>query len=106
MDSRGRLTDRIVMAALGWSAGLRLEIRVSDGLIAMSADACGVFAVARQGFVRVPATARRWCRLEAGDRMMLAAYPRGGLLVVHPPSVFDAVLDDIHARALGVSRDE
>jgi hypothetical protein len=33
--------------------------------------------------------------------VLLAGYPQGALLVVHPPAALDAVVDRVHAEALG-----
>jgi hypothetical protein len=35
---------------------------------------------------------RRWCRLSAGDRLLLAADPVTGVLVGYPVPVLDALL--------------
>ena len=96
----GRIADRAIMAALGWEPGQRLEIRASRGLIAVFADAGGIFRVTTLRFLHLPVAARRWCELAEGDRVFLAAYPAGGLLVVHPPGSLDAVVDRVHAEAL------
>jgi hypothetical protein len=33
LDDRGRVADRVVMRALGWSAGRRLDIREASGVL-------------------------------------------------------------------------
>jgi hypothetical protein len=106
VDPGGRIADRAIMAALGWVAGERLDIRAAAGLIAVVADARGVFRITPHRFLHLPVAARRWCRLAAGDRVLLAAYPQTGLLVVHAPAVLDAVVNRVHAAALGGSDDE
>jgi hypothetical protein len=89
------------MTALGWVAGTRLDIRESGGLILVRANQQGVFSMTSQGHLRLPATVRQWCRLVPGDRVMLAADPAEGLLVVHPPATLDAMITQFHASALG-----
>lgn len=101
LGAGGRVADRVIMSALGWTPGSRLDIRVSRGLIAIFGDDRGVFRVSTQRFLHLPVAARRWCELSPGDRVLLAAYPEGGLLVVHPPAALDAVVDRVHADALG-----
>lgn len=96
----GRIADRAIMAALGWEPGQRLEVRASRGLIAVFADVGGIFRVTTLRFLHLPVAARRWCGLAEGDRVLLVAYPEGGLLVVHPPGSLDAVVDRVHAEAL------
>jgi hypothetical protein len=52
----------------------------------------------------VPVAARRWCDLSSGDRVLLAAYPDGGLLLVHPPAVLDQVVAHVFEAAWGGDR--
>jgi hypothetical protein len=106
LDAGGRIADRAIMTALGWAGRQRLDIRVSGGLIVVCADTRGVFRVNTQQFLHLPVAARRWCALTSGDRVLLAAYPQGGLLVVHPPAVLDAVVNRVHAEAMQDGRDE
>ncbi|WP_433305425.1 hypothetical protein ACQP2F_18030 [Actinoplanes sp. CA-030573] len=105
LDAGGRVADRVIMAALGWVPGGRLDIRVSRGLIAVFRDDRGIFRVTAQGFLRLPVAAPRWCEVSTGDRVLLAAYPEGDLLVVHPPAAREAVVDRVHAEALGAGID-
>jgi hypothetical protein len=76
-----------------------LQIRLSGGLIVVDADPSGAFAVTRQGHVRVPATIRHWCGLAPGDRLLLAANPVFGRLVVYPPASLDRVTAALDAAA-------
>jgi hypothetical protein len=106
LDARGRIADRSIMVALGWEPDERLDIRVSRGLIAVFADRRGIFRVTTQRFVHLPVAARRWCDLAAGGRVLLAAYPEGGLLLVHPPMVLDEVVARVFDAAWGADCDE
>jgi hypothetical protein len=100
VDDRGRLADRVVWRALGWTPGTRLQIRAAGGLVVVDADPGGAFAVTRQGHVRIPATIRHWYGLAAGDRLLLAADPALGQLVVYPPVALDRVTAALDAAAL------
>lgn len=100
VDDRGRLADRVVWRALGWTPGTRLQIRVAGGLVVVDADPGGAFAVTRQGHVRIPATIRHWCGLAGGDRLLLAADPTLDRLVVYPPAALDRVTAELDAAAL------
>ncbi|MFI7645198.1 AbrB/MazE/SpoVT family DNA-binding domain-containing protein [Micromonospora sp. NPDC049460] len=99
LDSRGRVADRTAMRALGWAPGRRLDIREHRGLIIVAADQQGVFAVTKEGHLRLPAVVRHWCGLTAGDRVFLAADPDASRLVVHPPAALDAMIAQAHAAA-------
>ena len=61
----------------------------------------GVFTVTGQGHLHLPAAVRHWCGLTAGDRVLLAANPADGLLVLHPPAALDAMVVAVHADVLG-----
>jgi hypothetical protein len=91
VDARGRVADHIIMRALGWRAGSRLAIRVSNGLILITVGE-GRLGVTGQGHLRLPSAVRRGCGIEPGDRVLLVAEPSEGVLVVHPPATLDAIV--------------
>src|SRR5687768_3448240 len=66
VDHRGRVADRHVTAALEWDAGTRLNIREHDGLLVVTADPHGVFKLTKEGYLRLPADARRVAGLSSG----------------------------------------
>ena len=92
LDDRGRLADHTIMLALGWSAGLRLDISEIRGLLVIRSQQHGEFHVTGQGHLRVPAPLRHRCGLEPGDRVLLAADPRQGHVVIYPPAALDALI--------------
>lgn len=101
LDHRGRIADLGLVRAMGWSSVIRLDIRERGGLLLVTASPQGVFSLTAQGHLRLPTTVRRWCGLGTGDRVLLAAQPDAGLLVVHPPAALDAMVGWLHATALG-----
>jgi hypothetical protein len=92
LDDRGRLADRTIMQALGWSAGLGLDISETDGRLVIRPRGHGAFHVTSQGHLRVPAALRHRCGLEPGDRVLLAADPHQRRLVAYPPAALDALI--------------
>lgn len=104
LDSNGRIADNNLFRALGWDMSTRLDIGEQGGLLLVTAIEHGVFSLTRQGHLRLPAPARRWCGLGAGDRVLLAGDPDQGRLVVHPPAALDAMVGWLHGRALGGDR--
>ncbi|MFY1702982.1 hypothetical protein ACN28G_14745 [Micromonospora sp. WMMA1923] len=104
VDASGRIGDRMMNGVLGWSAGTRLQAAEGGGMIVVRAARCGSFAVTAGGHLHLPAALRHWCGLRSGDRVLLAADPVDGLLVVHPPVVLDTVLAEVHAAVLGGDR--
>ncbi|WP_297538054.1 AbrB/MazE/SpoVT family DNA-binding domain-containing protein [Amycolatopsis sp.] len=101
VDRRGRIADHAIVHALGWQPGTRLDIRETHGLLLIHADPRGVFSVTKQGHLRLPAPVRHRCCLVPGDRVLLAADPDRGLLIVHPPAALDDILAQRHAGLLG-----
>jgi hypothetical protein len=101
IDCNGRLTEATVITALGWTPDIRLDIRVREGLVVVTADPHAVFTITQPGQVRLPATVRHWCGLSPGTRVLLAAEPTVGLLVIHPPAAVDTMIGQFHALVLG-----
>jgi len=101
LDDRGRVADRVVMRALGWSAGRRLGIHETAGVLTVLTDPNGSYQVTSQGHLRLPAPLRHRCGLEAGDRVLLAADPDRSRLVIYPPAALDTLLPQSTARTGG-----
>jgi hypothetical protein len=101
IDCNGRVAETTVITALGWVPGTRLDIRVRGGLVQVTPDPHAVFTITQPGQVRLPATVRHWCDLTPGSRVLLAADLTTGLLVVHPPAAWQAMLTTFHATMLG-----
>lgn len=91
LDCHGRVADHAVQRTLNWTPGQRLAIRETDGLLIIHADPHGVFRVTGQGHLRLPAQVRHCSGLITGDRVLLAANPTRGRLVIYPPAALDAM---------------
>ena len=92
IDDRGRVADRVVMRALGWSAGLRLAIRETAGVLTVRNDPEGDSQVTSHGHFRLPAPLRHRCALHAGDRVLLAADPHRSRLDIYSPAALDSLI--------------
>jgi hypothetical protein len=101
VDCNGRVAERAVADAMGWSAGIALDLCVRANLILVQADQRGAFVLSPPGYVRLPATIRHRCGLVAGARLLLAADPDQGLLVMYPPSALDGMVAAFQTAALG-----
>ncbi|GLY33796.1 hypothetical protein [Kineosporia sp. NBRC 101731] len=97
----GRLGEREIVQRLGWTPGTRIHMSEHAGLILVTADLRGVFQVSGQGFLLLPAVARRWCQLTPGDRVLLVGDLSGGWLVIHPPASLTTMTAAAHARVWG-----
>jgi hypothetical protein len=92
LDNRGRVADRVVMQALGWSAGLRLDIDETGGVLTAHTAPDGAYQVTNRGHLRLPAPLRHRCGLHAGDRVLLVAEPNRSRLAIYPPAALDNFL--------------
>jgi bifunctional DNA-binding transcriptional regulator/antitoxin component of YhaV-PrlF toxin-antitoxin module len=101
VDKSGRVADRSIVRAIGWAPGTRLDIREQAGTIVARPAADGVHSIDDRGHLHLPLAVRRWCRLTAGDRVLLAVDPATGVLVAHPLAVLDRLLADVHAAVAG-----
>jgi AbrB family looped-hinge helix DNA binding protein len=100
VDGRGRVADLVVARALAWRPGNRLNVRVTGNVIILAAADAGQIAVSSQGRVHLPAAVRHACGIAAGDRVLLAAEPADGVLVVHPLATLDAMITLLHDRVM------
>jgi hypothetical protein len=96
-DTNGRVADTALTRALGWTNDTRLHIQTYTDLILVIADEHGIFHLSPYGHVKLPATARHWCRLTTGDRLLLAADPAEGILIAHPSAVLEELVAALHA---------
>jgi hypothetical protein len=101
VGANGRLGDRAVVRGLGWSARQRLDIREDHALIIVTADPQGGFQVSAQGFLLLPALVRHWCRLQAGDRVLVVADLDADRLVIHPPAALTSMIAAAHRAVWG-----
>ncbi|MGO1053270.1 AbrB/MazE/SpoVT family DNA-binding domain-containing protein [Crossiella sp. CA198] len=101
LDHRGRVTDLAVLRTLDWPPGTRLHLRPADGPLTIEAHTDGEFSVTEQGHLRICAAARHRHGLATGDRVLLAADPAAGHLLVFPPAVLDDLFADKFTAASG-----
>src|SRR5262249_45414050 len=97
MDDRGRLADRSPLQILRWRPGLPVAMSVLLGAVVIVPDHDGPYTITRQGYLRLPASVRHACRLEAGDRLLLMACPGRDLLVAYTMAALQAMLLTHHA---------
>ncbi len=100
VDKSGRVADRSIVRVLGWP-GRRLDIREKAASVLVRPAIDGVHRVDDRGHLQLPLTVLRWCRLGAGDRLLLAADRAAGVLWPSPSGVLDRLLADAHAAVTG-----
>ncbi|WP_406690399.1 hypothetical protein REH65_31530 [Saccharopolyspora sp. ID03-671] len=97
LDPQGRIAESTIVGSLGWRAGQRLRLDVlSNTTVTVQADPDGVFTLARRAHLPLPAAVRRWCGINPGDRVLLAAAPYPGLLLIHTMQALDAMVAAFH----------
>jgi hypothetical protein len=102
MDIWGRLADRSSLRVLQWRPGRPVTISIVDGAVVVAAcHRLGRSSITRQGHLRLPASVRHQCRLDAGDRLLLVACPDRGLLLAYPTPVLDTMVLAYHATLTG-----
>jgi hypothetical protein len=104
VDGRGRLADRSPLRELCWNPGRPIEVVVFPGGLLAAAQPNGTLAVTKDGHLRLPADLRRSLRLQAGDRLLVAAEAGRGLLVAYTMPTVDALVAS-HWRAVTARRE-
>ena len=98
IDASGRIADRAVTSALGWSGGDRLTLTADAGVVTARREPGGMITLPARVYIAIPAALRRRCGLRAGDRVLLAAAPSAGTLTAYSLAVVDQAI-----RAHGAS---
>jgi hypothetical protein len=92
IDASGRIADRKVTAALGWSNGDRLTVTAEAGVVVARRDPGGLVTVPSRPYVVIPAALRSRCGLRPGDRVLLAAIPAEDVLAAYPLAIIDQAI--------------
>jgi hypothetical protein len=92
IDASGRIADRAVTSALGWSGGDRLTLTADAGVVTARRDPGGMITLPARAYISIPAALRRRCGLRPGDRVLLAAVPAEGTLLVYCLAVVDQAI--------------
>lgn len=96
MDASGRVAERAIVQALGWSRHDRCTISTTSRSILLRRDPHGCHQPARTSCVVLPLPARRWCGLQPGHQVLLTALPEQALLVIHTCAALDEALTPYH----------
>jgi hypothetical protein len=101
VDRSGRVRDRVLITALGWSTGDRLHCEVHSTALVLTFSPDGQHSIDSRDQVFIPAGARAVFGIGAGDRVVLVAAPEVGTLLVHPSAVIQDVLAHYYASLPG-----
>ena len=92
IDTAGRVADRAVISAVGWSGGDRLTLTAEAGVVTARRDPAGMAAMTAKPYIVIPAALRRRCGLEPGDQVLLAALPGQDILTAYCLAVVDQAI--------------
>jgi hypothetical protein len=92
IDASGRIADRTVISALGWSGGDRLTLTADAGVVIARRDPGGMVTLPARAYIAIPAALRRRCGLLPGDRVLLAAVPGDDTLTAYSLAVVDQAI--------------
>ncbi len=92
IDASGRVADRTVTCALGWSGGDRLTLTASAGVVTARRDPHGLAVLPPRHRIVIPATLRHRCGLLPGDPVLLAARPAEDTLTAYSLAVVNQAL--------------
>jgi hypothetical protein len=96
VDVSGRVSSRDIVAALSWQPRDRLELLLSAGAIVLRTSAGGLLQVPRRPCIMIPASARHRRAIKPGDRVLIAAAPDYGTVIIYPMSVLDDMIVRYH----------
>ncbi|WP_143162733.1 hypothetical protein [Couchioplanes caeruleus] len=98
LDASGRFYARALLQALERAPGQRIDLAVVADAVVIGSSATGRQAVGVRGEVAVPAPTRSLLGLESDHRVILAAAPELGVLVVHPHATIAQLLTEHYRR--------
>ncbi len=105
VDRAGRVRDRVLIMARGWTSGdcLHWDVRPTALVLTLSPHERHSIDGLDQVFISAGARAvfGIGIGIGAGDRVVLVAVPESGTLIVHPSSVIQDVLWDYYASLPG-----
>ena len=92
IDASGRIADRTVTSALGWSGGDRLTLTAEAGVVTARRDPGGMITLPARAYIAIPAALRRRCGRRPGDRVLLAADSSADTLTAYSLAVVDQAI--------------
>jgi hypothetical protein len=83
VDDSGRVLDVGVVGAMGWEPGCRLESSIRGSFLLVARSLAGETVLSTKRRFVIPVGFRRRCGIVSNDRVLLAAAPACGFVLVH-----------------------
>lgn len=99
VDGSGRVASNDIINALRWLPGSKLDVILTPRTIVIRAAPDGLFSVPQRPCIVIPSHVRRPHGIKPGDRVLIAAAPDYGLVMVYPLSALDVMISCYHGPA-------
>jgi hypothetical protein len=97
VDGSGRIASNDIVNALNWTSGSKLDVILTPQSIVLRSAPDGLFSVPHRPCIVIPSHARRPHGINPGDRVLIAAAPEHGLVIVYPLSALDEMISRYHS---------
>ena len=97
IDDSGRIKNHEIIKILGWQAGDKLEMILTQGAIIIRPSPDGHFSIPQRPRIIIPLTARKRHAIGPGDHVLVAAAPDYGVLIVYPVPTLNEMISRYHS---------
>jgi hypothetical protein len=97
VDGSGRIASNDIVNALNWTSGSKLDVILTPQSIVLRSASDGLYSVPPRPCIVIPSHARHPHGITPGDRVLIAAAPDHGLVIVYPLSALDEMISRYHS---------
>jgi bifunctional DNA-binding transcriptional regulator/antitoxin component of YhaV-PrlF toxin-antitoxin module len=97
IDDSGRIKNHEIIKILGWRAGDKLEMILTQGAIIIRPSPDGHFSIPQRPRIIIPLTARKRHAIGPGDHVLVAAAPDYGVMIVYPVATLNEMIACYHS---------
>jgi bifunctional DNA-binding transcriptional regulator/antitoxin component of YhaV-PrlF toxin-antitoxin module len=97
IDDSGRIKNHEIIKILGWRAGDKLEMILTQGAIIIRPSPDGHFCIPQRPRIIIPLAARKRHAIGPGDHVLVAAAPDYGVLIVYPVPTLNEMIACYHS---------
>ena len=97
VDASGRVENRDIIKTLGWQAGDKLEMILTQGAVIIRPSPGGFFSMPQRPRIIIPLTARKRHAIGSSDHVLVAAAPDYGVLIIYPVPTLNEMIARYHS---------